>query len=240
MQGVLTCARYSFAPNYYKYCGPDANKQISSYLKETTADPDLTEILGQFDVLYRYLSLIAHANGLADPFEPQVVEAYWIGNSLLENVKPKQLRDYLLYDQELKKRLPVKMLKWVIEKIPKGAKIHHSFHVFNIFIRTGHLTTPHTIDTMDQCRIGWGRVVSVKDKVKVTSQKLTSQNKKLVFCDSMRELLFPVDSQLKNKIKIGDTVSFHWGFICDKISPTQAQNLAFYTNHNLKLANETI
>ena len=241
LSGILTCARYSFAPNYYKYCGPDKNKQISSYLSETAADGNLSKTLGQFDVLFRYLSLIAHSNNIADPFDLRVVEAYWIGNSLLEKVKPTQLGNHLLYDQQLKKRLPPKMLKWVVEKIPKGVKVHHSFHVFNIFIRTGHLIAPHTIDTMDQCRIGWGKVIKVESgKWKVESQKLTIQNKKLFFIKSIRDLIAPFDGSIKNKLKPGDLVSFHWGFICDKIKPQQAKNLAFYTNQNLKLANETI
>jgi len=241
LSGILTCARYSFAPNYYKYCGPDANKKISSYLQNSHADPNLVEILDQFDVLFRYLSLIAHSNNIADPFDQRVVEAYWIGNSLLEKVKPTQLGNHLLYDQQLKKRLPPKMLKWVVEKIPKGVKVHHSFHVFNIFIRTGHLIAPHTVDTMDQCRIGWGKVIKVhSSQFTVHSQKLISQNKKLVFIDSVRELSTPIDRSIKNKLKPGDLVSFHWGFICDKITPQQAKNLAFYTNQNLKLANETI
>ena len=241
LSGILTCARYSFAPNYYKYCGPDANKKISSYLQNSHANPNLVEILGQFDVLFRYLSLIAHSNNIADPFDSRVVEAYWIGNRLLERIKPSQLGEHLLYDQELKKRLPEKMLKWVLEKVPKGAKIHHSFHVFNVFIRTGHLIAPHTIDTIDQCRIGWGKVVKVQSaKCKVQSRKLISQNKKLVLIESERELSAPIDGSIKNKLKPGDLVSFHWGFICDKITPQQAKNLAFYTNHNLRLANETV
>ena len=240
IQGVITCARYSFAPNYYKYCGPDKNKQISSYLKETFADPNLSSLLGQFDVLNRYLLLIAHENGLVDPFDPQVVEAYWIGNPLLETVKPQTLGEELLYNHQLKKRLPQKTLKWVLEKLPKGAKPHHSFHVFNIFIRTGHLIAPHTIDTMDQCRIGWGEIVEINNKIKVKSQKLTSQSKKLVFTESIRQLSAPIDSSIKNRLKKGDLISFHWGFICDKITPAQAKNLAHYTKLNLKLANDTV
>lgn len=240
LDGVLTCARYSFAPNYYKYCGPDKNKQISFYLKEEAADPNLSSILGKFDVLIRYLTLIAHENGLEDPFDPRVVEAYWIGNSLLESVSAQSLGDDLIEKHQLKKRLPEKMLKWIEEKIPKGARPHHSFHVFNIFIRTGHLIAPHTIDTMDQCRIGWGQVIEVKDKVKVKSQKLSGNNKKLIFIESIRELSAPIDGSLKKTLKKGDLVSFHWGFICDKITHAQVKNLAYYTNQNLKLANETV
>ena len=240
MEGVLTCARYSFAPNYYKYCGPDKNKEISSYLKDTFADPNLSNLLEQFDVLNRYLLLIAHENGLIDPFDPRVVEASWLGNSLLGSVKSHTLGEELLYNHQLKKRLPQKTLKWILEKLPKGAKPHHSFHVFNIFIRTGHLIAPHTIDTMDQCRIRWGKVIEVKDKIKVKSQKLSSNNKKLIFIESVRELSAPIDGSLKKTLKKGDLVSFHWSFICNKISSQQAQNLAFYTNHNLRLANATV
>lgn len=240
LAGVLTCARYSFAPNYYKYCGPDANRKILSYLKETTADPSLTSFLSQFDVLFRYLTLIARENGFTDPFDPKVVEAYWIGNSLLATVKPKPFGEHLFYEQALKKRLESKALKWLVEKIPKNAKPHHSFHVFNIFIRTGHLIAPHTIDTMDQCRIGWGEVIEAKDKVKVKSQKLTSLDKKLVFVEAIRDLSSPIDGQVLKNLNKGELVSFHWGFVCDKITKIQAKNLEYWTNHNLKLANETI
>ena len=213
---------------------------MSSYLKETFTDSNLSNLLGQFDVLNRYLLLIAHENGLVDPFDPRVVEAYWVGNWLLEMVNPRSFSDHLFYKQELKKRLSGKMLKWIVEKIPKGAKPHHSFHVFNIFIRTGHLIAPHTIDTMDQCRIGWGEIIEVKEKVRVKSQKLTPLNKKLMFVESVRDLSVPIDGSIKNKLKPGDLVSYHWGFVCDKITQAQVRNLAYWTNYNLRLANETI
>lgn len=246
MDGVLTCARYSFAPNYYKYCGPDRNKTIGSYLKEGVSDPTLAAYLSEFAVLYPYLKLIAHENGIADPFDPRVVEAYWIGNELLDNVGMQAFSEHLQYGQKLKKRLPSKKLKWIIEKVPKGAKIHHSFHVFSIFTRTGHHRVDHTLDTMDQCRIGWGKIVNEKlkmknSKLKVKSQKLVYENRKLGLKDGViREVALPVDNELSKSLEFGDFVTFHWGFVCDKITRTQAASLSKYTQHNLRLANETI
>src|SRR3989338_10040062 len=160
MDGVLGWGGYSFASNYYKYGGPDANRSIAAYLKEGVSDPGLSVYLSEFAVLYPYLKLIAEENGIADPFDPRVVEAYWIGNTLLEHIGMKSFAQHLLYEQHLKKRLPPKKLKWVIEKVPRGAKLHHSFHVFSIFTRTGHRAVEHTIDTMDNCRISWGQIIS--------------------------------------------------------------------------------
>jgi hypothetical protein len=244
MDGVLLCARYAFAPNYYKYCGPDVNRGIAAYLKEGVSNPGLSAYLSEFAVLYPYLNLIARENGIADPFDPQVVEAYWIGNKLLEKVGMKAFSEHLQYGQKLKKRLPPKKLKWIIEKVPKGARIHHSFHVFSIFTRTGHQAVDHTLETMDSCRIGWGQISSkfkMKNlKLKLKSQKLIYKNGQLRLKDNVvREVALPVNDSYIKTIKPGDWVTTHWGFVCDKVSPTQVKNLEFYTKHNLQLANET-
>ncbi len=242
--GILTCARYAFAPNFYKYCGPDANKTIREYLKEGVSDPDLSHYLAEFKVLFPYLKLIAHENGISDPYDQRVVEAYWIGNSLLDRVKVDSFIDHLHFDQRLKDRIPQKKLKWVIEKVPKGGKVHHSFHVFSVFTRTGHHTVDHTLDTMDQCRIGWGKILKSKKeetKLQVKTQKLYYKNGKLMLKnDVIKKISLPVDNGFKRKLKTGDWISYHWGFVCDKISEGQAKSLEIYTKHNLKLANETI
>src|SRR3989344_3257576 len=220
MDGVLTCARYAFAPNYYKYCGPDANRTIASYLKEEASDPGLSAYLSEVAVLFPYLRLIAHENGIADPFDPRVVEAYWVGNSLLDRVVMRSFSEHLQYEQKLRKRLPAKKMKWIVDKIPKGAKIHHSFHVFSIFTRTGHHAVEHTLDTMDNCRIGWGKIVQdlrfkIQDlKIKVQSQQLIYENRKLKLKQGVvREVALPVDGDFADMLQPGDWVTFHWGFV---------------------------
>jgi len=247
MDGVLTCARYAFAPNYYKYCGPDANRTIASYLKEEATDPGLSAYLSEFAVLFPYLRLIAHENGIADPFDPRVVEAYWVGNSLLDRVGMRSFSEHLQYEQKLRKRLPAKKMKWIVDKIPKGAKIHHSFHVFSIFTRTGHHAVEHTLDTMDNCRISWGvirqnsKLKTQNSKVQVKTQKLVYENGKLGLKDGVvREVALPVDGDFAKMLQLGDWVTFHWGFVCEKINPANAKRLETFTLHHLRLANETI
>ena len=153
-------SKYAFAPNFYQYCGPEENKLLSSYLRHDKSDPKLLSLLSEFETMYNYLVIIAHANAIVDPFDQRVVEAYWVGNDLLYNITKKQTYEGLFFDQKLARRLSKKDLTWLERKIPAFAFLHHSFHVFNIFTRTGHVALPHTVETMDNCRIGWGKVLA--------------------------------------------------------------------------------
>ncbi len=244
MRGMLRCARYAFSPNKLKYCGPDdKNFQLFSHIVEKVEDQGLAEILDDFAAMYPYLKLIADENGIEDPFDERVVEAYWIGNELLEKVKLKGFWDHLMEGQKLKKRFNQKDLKWMVGKIPIGAKVHHSFHVFNIWNRTGHEAKPHTIETMDNCRISWGEVVGkTKDKIKVKTQELMYEDSKLgIKPNAIKEISWRIgDKELIKDIKKKDLISFHWGWVCEKVSKRQVKNLEKYTKHHLKLANLTI
>jgi len=244
MQGLLKCARYAFSPNKLKYCGPvDKNYQIFSHIVEQQADQGLGELLDDFQVMYPYLKLIADENNIQDPLDERVVEAYWIGNELLEKVKLKGFWDHLLEKQKLKSRFREKDLKWIVGKVPMGAKVHHSFHVFNIWNRTGHEAKPHTIPTMDNCRISWGEVIGKsKDKIKVNTQKLEYIDGQLKLKSGVvKEISWRIgDKELINDIKKKDLVSFHWGWVCEKLNKFEVTNLEYYTNYHLKLANLTI
>ena len=90
-QGLLLCAKYSVAPNYFGYCGPDENKSLIDHLKEGIADREVKSILSEFETLYLNLTLIAKENKITDVFDRRVVEAYWVGNHLLQNISS---RDY--------------------------------------------------------------------------------------------------------------------------------------------------
>lgn len=239
MNGVLTCAQYAFAPNFYQYCGPDQNQELSAYLRVQQTDAGLKGMLKDFGTLFSYLQAIAHSNHIADPFDIRVVEAYWIGNNLLDSISPQEVYRELTEGQLLQRRIPKKELKWLYPKIPQGAKLHHSFHVFNVFSRTGHHTVQHTVDTMDQCRIGWGQVTAVeKSTYQVTSQQIIYLDGKLkIKSDVVRKVR---TNNIDQTIKVGDWLSFHWEWMCDKINHRQAKQLDKYTQLHLKLANQTI
>ena len=167
-QGLLLCARYAFAPNSLHYCGPDKIINLFAYTQEQMADRGLQEILTEFETLYPYLTFIAYENNIRDPFDRRVVEAYWLGNTLLHTISMNGFFRHFSDALHLKKKITKKDFELLVGKLPAGAIPHHTFHVLNIFTRTGHHAIKHTLETMDNCRIGWGKVI---DKYQVSGIK---------------------------------------------------------------------
>lgn len=247
-QGLLLCAKYSVAPNYFGYCGPDENKSLVDHLKENVADKEVQSILSEFETLYLNLTLIAKENKIDDIFDEKVVEAYWVGNQLLQNISSRDYTHLLDEKFNLEKKLGPKILGKLSHKI-QASKIypHHSFHVFNIFKRTGHDSSFHTLSTMDECRIGWGKVLHAQNPnikaqnstIIVTTRPLMMSDKTLIFGKEKRKTL-NVSYNEKQFIKprVGDWVSFHWGQVCDIIGSEQAKNLFYYTSQAIHFFND--
>lgn len=243
LSGILSCTTYAFMPNRLAYCGPDKNRDLFEYGATQTVDQGLKEILAEFQTLWPYLRLIAASNQKNDPFDEKVVEAYWIGNELLETTPIKDFYRHLALTMNFKKRLGRKSFEYLVAKLPLGAKPHHTFHVLNIFLRTGHHAIQHTLETMDNCRVSWGEVLEVQtDALSVLSQPLILVGQKL-------KLGQPIVKKIQRSIaghsflpepKAGDWVSFHWGFACEKLTRRQVRNLTHYTKEAVSLANLTI
>lgn len=243
MDGILRCSRYAFGPNRLHYCGPDANQEILAYIREGASDPGLTSLMRNFATMFPYLSTIAAASGIRDPFDDRVVEAYWIGNDLLENVGKQRLWRHLAEGLEMKKRLDQRSFELVEDKIAKGAVPHHSFHVLDIWKRTGHLPIAQTLESMDECRVSWGRVLAVDGpKVAVETEPLLMTGGKLALGQPVKRTIIRALESLSDieQLEPGQIVSIHWGVPCEVITPEQAAALRKYTVRHLELANLTI
>ena len=250
--GATLAARYAFMPNKLRYCGGDRNSEIFGYVAHQESDYGLENMLKEFQTMFPYLRLIAESNQIADPFNYKVVEAYWIGNELLENITMNKFYSYLVDEQQIKKKFKLNMLEKVFGKIPVGAKPHHSFHVLNIPKRTGYYPVDHTIETINECIINIGKVKATNIKHETSKNKIDFSKKILV---EYRPIKMENDkiklgeisekevwSELNKKafvddLKEGDYVSLHWGWICDKLNKSQVKNLIKWTNYNLALAN---
>jgi hypothetical protein len=237
--GSLRFIRYGFMPNQLRYCGGDDNRTIFDYAIAGETDGGLTPLLRKFTGALPYLQLIARANGIADPFDERVVEAYWLGNDLLAGVEARQLYDDLR--ERFRTQLTGKTLDLVIGKAPAGAKPHHNFHVFDVHSRAGQLE--HSLATMDQCRVSWGKVIHVEGSLLVVERQplvLTGGNLALgpvaiVTVTRQFEGRGFADSAIS-----GDWVSLHWSWVCEVITARQQQCLARETERHLRLANQTI
>ena len=242
ISGVLRFGRYAFPPNELGYCGPDDPAALLGYVGSRRADEGLVELGRRFEGAYPYLQLIARSNGIADPFDPRVVEAYWIGNPLLARV------DMAAFGASLRERFAPRMtpraFQWLGGKPAEGAVPHHNFHVFEVYTRAG-LTNGETsgpyLEVMDQCRISWGRVLSVHPEHLVVSRRpLRLELGKLVLGQAEAAQAKGGAAGYAGDARAGDFVSMHWSWACEVLKPAELARLEAATARALRLCNETL
>jgi hypothetical protein len=240
--GPLLFARYAYPPNALGYCG---GADPDSLLGAAAAGggPDLVELrhrAGDFEGAWPYLELIAWCNHLDDPLDRRVVEAYWIGNALLDRVPDETLVASL---RDRFERRAGARLGAMISAVPAGGVPHHSFHVFAVYpwlglLRAGMEGAPLTV--LDRCRIRPGTVEAVGgDLVVVRSRPLAFIGSCLVLGDEVyEEVRAGTDgTSLVGELAPGDRVSLHWDWVCDRLTEPQARALHAYTMRNLDAVN---
>jgi len=220
--GPLLFARYAIPPNDRGLCGPDDHSALREYATSGTTGPGLAALARGFGGAWPYLQLIATANRIADPLDSRVVEAYWVGNSLLENVR---ISDYGAFLDERFRRHGGRGWERITQALPKGAVPHHSFHVFGVYPWTGLLRAGRadpSLRILDQCRIGWGQVIST-DPAMVLRRPLTWDGSMLGLGAAAPH---PVAAGFVTDLRPGDWVSLHWDCVCDRPPPPPGQRRA--------------
>lgn len=253
--GALLFGRYAYPPNALGYCGPgDPAGLLEQAARRHTpagapaspaqavATRELAERARSFEGAWPYLQLIAGANHITDPLDRRVVEAYWIGNRLLDHVGP----ELLAASVETRFR-PRAGNTWgrLAEVLPTGGRPHHSFHVFAIYpwiglLRAGHVDEP--LRVLDQCRVRWGRVEAVEgDLAVVRSRPLLWDGSRLGYGPARPETatLASGGRGFVTQLLPGQWVSLHWGWICDRLSEHQRRMLAHYSALSLAAVNRT-
>ncbi len=180
-----------------------------------TALEDLSRLAALFEGAWPYLELIAARNGIAEPLDPRVVEAYWTGNELVTRVPPAPLASSL---GDRFERRAGRTFGPLVQAV-SGGVAQHSFHVFAVYpwlglLRAGMEGPP--LEILDRCRIRWGRVEKViGDLVTVRSRPLSFNGSRLVLGDEQLEqarrgfdgMVFTVD------LEPVDMVSLHWDWV---------------------------
>lgn len=246
--GLLLFIRYAFMPNNLGYCGGNENEILFEHAVEGRSDPRLAPLLGKFTGAVPYLRTIAAANGIGDPFDPRVVEAYWIGNELLDRVEAGDL--YRSLEERFGAHLPAKLRDQVLRKPPAGAKPFHLFHVLDVY---RHLEVDGTagrlaadgigMAAMESCRISWGQVREVDGaSVTVDRRPLVMVDGKLVLAEARAERVLRAfeGRGFADDLAAGDWVSVHWGWICERLDARRLANLQRASAGALALANRTV
>ncbi len=236
VSGPVRFARFAFPPSRLGYCGPDDTDALSGYAAGHE-DPGLREIAAQFGGAYPYLELLAGCARRLDPLDPDVVEAYWIGNRLLDTVP---LHDFgTSIDDRFRLRAGTAWHR-LDDAIPDGVP-HHTFHVMHVMpwaglLRDGIIDEPLRI--IDRCRISWATVIgrsqdttddpSTPSPVLVRRTPLVWSHGRLQFGDPVIEAVeSPID------VQPGDTVAVHWDWICERLDAAQLTWLRHVTERQL-------
>jgi hypothetical protein len=228
--GYADFARYAFPPNELGYCGPADGRLLDG------SAADLARDARAFDGAWPYLDAIAEAAGVADPLDADVVGTYWIGGPLLHEVDADSLLARL-------RAAFTGQVTGILDQLGAGqALAHHSFHVVAVYpwIRFLDRDPVKPVQVMQDCRIRWGTVESVRgDQVVLASRPLT-------FIDGTLALGEPVEdlarwrrdgATLMPRPVPGRTVSAHWEWVCGTLSEDQTEALDTATRMTLDLVN---
>jgi hypothetical protein len=219
-EGALLFARYAYPPNELGYCGPSG----ASRMLAPEAVAEIEERARRFEGAWSYLEALAAAADVSDPLDVRVVEAYWVGNDLLDRLDSRDLLRRLLdrfRDQH----------GGTWREAGDRARAHHSFHVFEVYPWAGLLTSaaPVTaVSVLDQCRVRTGVVLEVGAQVAtVSSRPLTWDGTGMVLDEPQQQTVrWAVDgASLIERPRPGERVSLHWDWVCDVLSTEQARRV---------------
>jgi hypothetical protein len=242
--GALLFVRYAFPPNYHGACGPPASAGLFQYGAQAVVDNGLRDLARQFNGAWPYLELIAGATGIADPLDRRVVEAYWVGNGLLDKVGARHLGASM--DERFRLRTGRQFGK-LAEAAQAGGMPHHSYHVFCIYPWVGLLGDDRryeqALSVLDQCRVRWGHVRAVQPtSLIVESQPLLFEHGRLFLgapkLETVERTLNGIG--LVPDFAVGDWVSMHWEWVCDRLTAGQLQALRHYTKQHLDIVNDRL
>ncbi len=235
--GAALFSRFAYPPNSLGYCGPADTALLGELVSDGAApDDEFRHAIAAFAGAWPYLALIGNCTG-RDPLDPAVVEAYWIGNALVEGI------DLLTWGNSLDERFRARAgLEWdrIEAAVNLGGVPNHAFHVFCAYpwvglLRTGAVDQARLV--LDRCRIRWGRVVGgVDDRLLVEGRPLQWDGRRLYLGGPQIELVRrPVDPA--PPVGPGDVVALHWDYVCQPITPLQLAQLRRQHDRHLSIAN---
>jgi hypothetical protein len=241
--GARLFTRFAYPPNALGLCGPADSAALLEYGASDVNDGGLRRLARDFDGAWPYLQLIAAANGIPDALDRRVVEAYWLGNTLLDRIPVTMLGSSL--EERFRHRAGAGWGR-LAEVLEAGGSPHHNFHVFAVYPWVGLLergTVDEPLRVLDRCRIRWGRVEDViGDEALVRGRGLVWTGSALAAGEPRVEAVAwrRGGRALIAPPRRGDWVAMHWDWLCDVLTPTRRRALREQTARQLALVNSGI
>ena len=237
MDGVAHCARISLATTRLAYSRPaEAAPALYAAALSGQGSPAARRALEQFEALMPYLQAIGNYHAL-DPFDLRVVEAYWIGNELLEPFGRPQFA--ALLDSLRRRGLPRSLTDRLVRGLPERPMPHHVFHVAYVGVGnvTGHVET--TLANIEACRPARWRVASIDEgSLSLLGAHLELDHDRIrLGSQGSRKVAY--EPPLLPELRVGDDVAVHWGLAGLRLSSDQARRLDEWTVRSLASAAST-
>lgn len=221
---------YSIPPNKLGYCGPvESWKVLNSFIsnQDEQSAEEVKRSLTDFNALHPYLELIANANGL-EPFDAEVIDAYWIGNQLLENVSYEETQKTILSFQHF--GLPKSIAEKKASELSDGMLPHHSMHV--LYINFISQKVEPIVKNLSSCIVQWAKVLDeTSEAIRIKGIELFAESGELKIREKEKTIENPFDLQLQPK----DLISVHWNNAIEKISEDELKRLEKYTKATIAL-----
>lgn len=229
-------AKYAHIPNALGYCGPEGASVLRAVAGGEVEGVDVRPLAAQFSGAWPYQQVLAGLTGIADPLEERVVRGYWTGNDLTDQVDREQFGVALL---ERIRGQAGRYWSHLDDDLLVEAAPTHAFHVFAVYPWTRLLGTgrPEPLEVLDSCRIGWATVIAVQgDELLVRSRHLEYADRRLCLGpEGEQRVRFRSDGvAFVGGVEVGDHVAVHWGFVCDRLTPSQAADLERWTRWQLE------
>ncbi|MBS4727580.1 hypothetical protein MSM1_04185 [Mycobacterium sp. SM1] len=231
-------ARYAYAPNALGYCGPP----LGATLRDGSVQ-DVRSAAARFSGAWPYLQVLSRMTGIADPLDYRLVESYWLGGGVGASL------DRRAFTAELLAIIGPQAGHYWAHLTPElacEAAANHCFHVFGVYPWTrllGRGIDEHPLNVLDNCRITWGKVLSVD------ATTVTVHSRRLSWNGSELGLTAPIardigiggddDSGLP-RLAPRQHVAIHWGRICDVLTPQQVDKLAQSTHRQIRVTNRRL
>ena len=236
-------ARFALYPNELGLCGPRGSEKGKLYQYLTTktkvSDRQARKLFEQFTAATAYMKLIAEANQIEDWLDPRVVDAYWIGNDLLNRVRPEDLKTMIL-NLAAEGKMATPAAKEAAARVHYQHRPHHSFHVMVIGGLSGQVERGSV--GQDLCRISWGRVVGIgkNGTLTVSAKSLRREGGRILseLEEEERNVSVPRDPLLFPRVSVGNLVAFHWARVVEIIDEDTARRLEYWTERMLAYFNK--
>jgi hypothetical protein len=222
-EGARLFAQYAYPPNELGYCGPAGARAMLA----PGATQEIERRARLFEGAWSYLELLAETAGTHDLLDEEVVRAYWVGCDLLDRVDPAALVSHL-------GRRFRGQVGGTWQQASSRAVAHHSFQVFEVYpwaamLLEGRPSGP-AVEVLDRCRVRVGEVLAVHgEEATVGSRPLVWDGTALDEAPhevTERARWSCQGGSLIDVPAVGDTVALHWDWVCEVLTPAQADAVA--------------